>query len=63
MLALAEARRAEQLYEARYRAGAVPLKSWLDAQEKRRSAEIALAENRLNRLSNHATLYQALGGA
>jgi NodT family efflux transporter outer membrane factor (OMF) lipoprotein len=60
---LAEARRAEQLYEARYRAGAVPLKSWLDAQEKRRSAEISLAENRLNRLSNHATLYQALGGA
>lgn len=60
---LADARRAEQLYEVRYRAGAVPLKSWLDAQEKRRSAETALAENRLNRLTNHATLYQALGGS
>ena len=59
---LADARRAEQLYEVRYRAGAVALKSWLDAQEKRRSAETALAENRLNRLVNHATLYQALGG-
>lgn len=60
---LADARRAEQLYEVRYRAGAVALKSWLDAQEKRRSAETALAENRLNRLTNHATLYQALGGS
>ncbi|WP_027016097.1 efflux transporter outer membrane subunit [Comamonas composti] len=60
---LAEARRAEQLYEARYREGAVPLRSWLDAQERRRSAEISVADNRLNRLSNHATLYQALGGA
>ncbi|RYF01488.1 MAG: efflux transporter outer membrane subunit [Comamonadaceae bacterium] len=60
---LADARRAEQLYEVRYRAGAVALKPWLDAQEKRRSAETALAENRLNRLTNHATLFQALGGA
>lgn len=59
---LADARRAELLYEVRYRAGAVALKPWLDAQEKRRNAEIALAENRLNRLVNHATLYQALGG-
>jgi len=59
---LADARRAEQLYEVRYRAGAVALKPWLDAQEKRRSAETALAENRLNRLTNHATLFQALGG-
>ena len=59
---LADARRAERLYEVRYRAGAVALKPWLDAQEKRSNAEIALAENRLNRLVNHATLYQALGG-
>ena len=60
--ALADARKAEQLYEVRYRAGAVALKPWLDAQEKRRSAETALAENTLNRLTNHATLIQALGG-
>jgi outer membrane protein TolC len=59
---LAEARRAERLYETRYRAGSVPLKSWLDAQEKRRSAEIAVADNRYNRLVNHATLFQSLGG-
>ena len=57
------ARAAERMYEVRYRAGSVPLKSWLDAQEKRRSAEIALAENRLNQLTNHSTLYQALGGS
>lgn len=59
---LADARRAEQLYEVRYRVGAVALKSWLDAQEKRRAAETALAQNRLDRLTNHATLFQALGG-
>jgi NodT family efflux transporter outer membrane factor (OMF) lipoprotein len=59
---LRAAREAERLYEIRYRAGSEPLKSWLDAQERRRSAEISLADNRFNRLSNHATLYQALGG-
>ena len=59
---LAEAQRAERLYEIRYRAGSVALKPWLDAQEKRRNAEIAVADNRLNRLGNHATLYQSLGG-
>lgn len=59
---LAAARQAERLYEIRYRAGSVALKPWLDAQEKRRSAEIAVAENRLNRLNNHAVLVQALGG-
>lgn len=59
---LAAARQAERLYEVRYRAGAAPLKAWLDAQEKRRSAEIAVADNRLSRLNNHVGLYQALGG-
>ena len=33
-----------------------------DADRVIANAEIALAENRLNRLVNHATLYQALGG-
>ncbi|RYX91828.1 MAG: efflux transporter outer membrane subunit [Comamonadaceae bacterium] len=60
--ALVAARKAEQLYEARYRAGAVALKVWLDSQEQRRSAEIAVTENRLNRLLNQVVLYQALGG-
>ncbi|KAF1048902.1 efflux transporter outer membrane subunit [Xylophilus sp.] len=59
---LADARRIERLYEVRYRAGSVALSVWLDAQESRRTAETSLAENRLNRFANHATLFQALGG-
>ncbi len=59
---LRAARQAESLYEVRYRVGAVPLKDWLDAQEKRRTAEIARDENMLNRLVNQVTVYQALGG-
>ena len=59
---LQAARTAERLYEARYLAGAAALKAWLDAQEKRRSADIALADNRLARLNSQLALYQALGG-
>lgn len=56
------AARSEQLAEARYRAGAVPLKTWLDAQEARRQADNNLSLNRLNRLQALVALYQALGG-
>jgi len=59
---LQAARTTERLYELRYRTGSVALKDWLDAQEKRRTAEVTLAQNRLNRLNNQMTLYQALGG-
>lgn len=59
---LASAQRAEQIYEARYRAGAVALRTWLDAQERRRQAEINVSQNRYNRYLNQVTLYQALGG-
>lgn len=59
---LASAQRAEQIYEARYRAGAVALRTWLDAQERRRQAEISVSQNRYNRYVNQVTLYQALGG-
>lgn len=59
---LAAAIEAESLYEVRYRTGAVTLKLWIDAKDKRRSAEDAVAENRLNRLQNFVTIYQALGG-
>ena len=59
---LQAASQAERLYEVRYRAGAVALKPWLDAQTARRNADIALAENRLNQFTNHATLVLALGG-
>jgi NodT family efflux transporter outer membrane factor (OMF) lipoprotein len=60
--ALKASRDAERLSEARYRAGAVALKTWLDAQEARRQAENSLAQNRLNRLNALATLYKVLGG-
>ena len=59
---LASAQRAEQIYEARYRAGAVALRPWLDAQERRRQAEISVSQNRYNRYVNQVTLYQTLGG-
>ncbi|MDD2541435.1 MAG: efflux transporter outer membrane subunit [Desulfuromonadaceae bacterium] len=60
--ALALARQAEQLAEIRYRAGYTDVQPWLDAQESRRNAENTVAANRLNRLKNMMTLYQALGG-
>jgi outer membrane protein TolC len=53
----------ERLYEVRYRAGATPLRSWLDAQETRRSAELALAQARLSQLQNDSLLFQTLGGS
>ncbi|WP_290677961.1 efflux transporter outer membrane subunit [Aquabacterium sp.] len=61
-LAVKAAQDGERLSEARYRAGAVPLKTWLDAQETRRQAENNLAANRLNRLNALVTLYQSAGG-
>ncbi len=61
-IALASAQSVEDLYLVRFQAGSVPLKSWLDAQENRRQAEVALAENRYNRIINHITLVKALGG-
>lgn len=61
-LSLSAALQSERLSEIQYRAGAVPLKTWLDAQETRRVATNNLAQNRVNRLNNLVTLYQALGG-
>jgi NodT family efflux transporter outer membrane factor (OMF) lipoprotein len=60
---LAAAQRVERLYEVRYKNGAVALSIWLDAQETRRTAEIAMAENQLARLRNLSLLYRTLGGA
>jgi NodT family efflux transporter outer membrane factor (OMF) lipoprotein len=59
---LRAAQMAEHLNEVRYRAGAIPLRTWLDSQEARRQAEIALSTNRLQRLQNYAAVCQALGG-
>ena len=60
---MAASRRSEQLYEVRYRQGSVALSLWLDAQETRRSAETAWAQNQLSQLKNQVTLYLALGGS
>lgn len=59
---LDDALKAERLYEVLYRNGSVALKSWLDEQETRRQAEVSLAQNRLNEINTHVTLYEALGG-
>jgi NodT family efflux transporter outer membrane factor (OMF) lipoprotein len=56
------AQRAESIYHARYKAGSITLKVWLDSQENRRQSDISLAENRLNQLKNYITLCKALGG-
>ncbi len=53
----------ERLYEVRYRAGATDLRNWLDAQQTRRSAELALAQARRSVLVNQVSLYKALGGS
>ena len=59
---LDSARQIERLHEARYRNGTVALQLWLDSQESRRQAELALAGNRLARLQNFTALCRALGG-
>ena len=47
----------------RYRVGATDLRTWLDAQQTRRGAELSLAQTRRNQLLNDVTLFQALGGS
>ncbi len=59
---LVAAREAERLYAIRYRAGAVALRIWLDAQESLRTAELLMVQVRLSQLQNLNTLYLALGG-
>lgn len=57
-----EAREIERLYEMRYRAGQVALRAWLDAQERLRISESALASTRFALLQNRVAIHQALGG-
>lgn len=59
---LQQAQTVARVSEARYRAGSIALKTWLDAQDTLRNARANLRNNELARLSNHATLVQALGG-
>lgn len=56
------ARDAETLYARQYRAGAIPLRDWLDAQERLRTARTSLIQNRYNQLVTQVQVYQALGG-
>lgn len=59
---LVQARLSEDMTGERYRAGALALRDWLATTETRRAAEIALAGNRLNRLTALMEIYLALGG-
>lgn len=59
---LIQARLSEDMTGERYRAGALSLRDWLESRETRRAAEIALAGNRLNRLTALMEIYLALGG-
>lgn len=57
------ARKSEWLNEVRYRQGAARITFWLDAQEKRRQAELLLDENRFNQFKNLAKIYLEFGGS
>lgn len=61
--ALEAATTAEKLTEERYRAGAVALRIWLDAQEVRRAAARALSSNRLDQLLAEVQIFRVLGGS
>lgn len=53
---------AARVYEARFLVGMLPLRSWLDAQERLRTAEVTHASIRLAQLQNQVQLRQVLGG-
>ena len=59
---LEQTRAIELRSEARYRYGQTALRVWLDAQDRRRAAELALASTRFEQHQNHIALVQALGG-
>ncbi|QDI18210.1 macrolide efflux RND transporter outer membrane subunit EtsC [Serratia marcescens] len=60
---LALARKSERLNEVRYRQGAVTITDWLNAQEQRRQAELAVDENRFAQYQNLAKIYLEFGGS
>lgn len=57
------ARKSERLNEVRYRQGAARISFWLDAQDKRRQAELLLDENRFKQFNNLAKIYLEFGGS
>ncbi|WP_145478115.1 TolC family protein [Stenotrophomonas rhizophila] len=58
-----EAVEIERMYEVRYRVGATDLRTWLEAQQTRRDAELSLASVKQRQLVNDVTLFKALGGS
>jgi NodT family efflux transporter outer membrane factor (OMF) lipoprotein len=60
---LAAAAAVEARYEVRYRAGAAPLRRWLDAQQSRIAAESSLSQAQLELRRNDIVLVKALGGS
>lgn len=58
-----EAVEIERAQEVRYRVGASALRDWLEAQQVRRNAELALAGVRQNQLNTDVALFKALGGS
>ncbi|MCF7749876.1 TolC family protein [Bacillus subtilis subsp. subtilis] len=58
-----EAVEIERMYEVRYRVGAADLRTWLEAQQTRRDAEVSLASVKQRQLINDVTLFKALGGS
>ncbi|WP_186144471.1 efflux transporter outer membrane subunit [Burkholderia gladioli] len=60
--ALEAAKQSEQRIGWQYRAGSIPLQTWLDAQQATRNADTELASARYAILTNQVTLYVALGG-
>lgn len=60
--ALEAATTAEKLTQERYRAGAVALRVWLDAQEKGRAAARAAIAVRLEQLLAEVQVFRVLGG-
>jgi NodT family efflux transporter outer membrane factor (OMF) lipoprotein len=61
--ALTAAQAADRLTEERYRAGALSLRAWLDAEDRTRAARRALAATRLEQLLNEVQIFRVLGGA
>jgi len=59
---LKNAKAAEDIYELQYKEGYVDLQSWITAQEKRRTTEVSVLENRYTQITDAVTLYLALGG-
>ena len=57
------ANRTERLTEVRYRNGAIPLKTFLDAQQTARNARLNLVQTKQSQYNAYVNLFKALGGS